>query len=128
PLPKHLWVPGNLESHWRAVGMSALGQQRTCWAARKESALPPKADMLCGGEKSPLCARSGHQVVTWGRPTLVQNLDVHHPQADNKLIAWFPKACRGQGSRAGRRILLQALLKLGDDFHRRSCQPDFWSQ
>ena len=27
------------------------------WAAGKESALPLKADMLCGSEKSPLCAK-----------------------------------------------------------------------
>jgi len=30
-----------------------------CWAAGKESALPLKADMLCGGEKSPLRANNG---------------------------------------------------------------------
>jgi len=27
------------------------------------SALPLKADMLCGGEKSPLCAKSRHSFV-----------------------------------------------------------------
>jgi len=37
-----------------------MGHERTCWAAGKESALPLKADMLYGGEETPLSAISGH--------------------------------------------------------------------